>query len=187
MTKVSCTFVWESWKLTISYVGEDIKPEQYNEGLVKHRGKHTNHKSTSILLAVPWYSDLLNDQADKDENEHGCLLVNTAEGWWTEMEKWIAASRAADAAEGIKDAVEVVAAAATTRQGLQAPAIPTHSKWKTKTLKKLFGRKAQHLPQLVPAEIKAEAALMQALVELEEDKWLDDGEVGIASEDEYME
>lgn len=55
------------------------------------------------------------------------------------------------------------------------------------TLEKLFGGKAQCPPWLVPAEIKAEAALMQALAELEEDEWLDDGEVEIASEDEYME
>ena len=169
-------------------MGADIKLEQYNEGLVKHHNKHTNHKSMSILLAVPQYSDLLDDQADEDENECGCLLVNTAEGWWTEMAKWIAALRVANAAEGIEDAVEAVAVAvATARQGLQAPAVPTHSKWKTETLEKLFGGKAQHPPWLVPAEIEVEAALMQALAELEKDKQLDDGEVEIASEDEYME
>ena len=76
---------------------------------------------------------------------------------------------------------------ATVRGGLQAPAIPTHSKWKMETLEKLFGRKAQCLPWMVPAEIEAEAALMQALAELEEDKQLDDGKVKIPSEDEYME
>ena len=139
-------------------MGVDIKLEQYNEGLVKHHSKCTNHKSMSILLTVPQYSDLLNNQGDEDEDECGCLLVDTAEGWQTEMVKWIAASRAADAAEGIEDAVEVVVVATT-----QCP------------------------PWLVPAEIKAEAALMQALAELEEDEWLDDGEVEIASEDEYME
>ena len=170
-------------------MGADIKLEQYNEGLVKHHNKHTNHKSMSILLAVPWYSDLLNDQADEDENEHGCFLVNTAESWQTEMVKWIAALRVANAAEGIEDAVEAVAVAvvATARQGLQAPGIHTYSKWRMETLKKLFGRKAQCPPWLVPAEIEVEAVLMQALAKLEEDEWLDDGEVGIASEDEYME
>ena len=153
---------------------------------MKHHSKCTNHKSMSILLTVPQYSDLLNNQGDEDEDECGCLLVDTAEGWQTEMVKWIAALRAADAAEGIEDAVEVVAVA-TTRQGLQAPAISTCSKWKMETLEKLFGGKAQCPPWLVPAEIKAEAALMQALAELEEDEWLDDGEDEIASEDEYME
>ena len=38
---------------------------------------------------------------------------------------------------------------------------------------------------MVPREIDAEAALMQALAELEEDERLNDGEVEIASEDEY--
>lgn len=94
-------------------MGVDIKLEQYNEGLVKHHSKCTNHKSTSILLTVPKYSDLLNNQGDEDEDECGCLLVDTAEGWQTEMVKWIAALRAADAAEGIEDAVEVVVVATT--------------------------------------------------------------------------
>ena len=64
------------------------------------------------------------------------------------------------------------------------------TKWagsSTETLEKLFGGKAQCPPRLVPAEIKVEAAWIQALAELEEDKWLDDGKVEIASEDEYME
>ena len=38
---------------------------------------------------------------------------------------------------------------------------------------------------MVAAEVDAEAALMQALVEMEEDERLDDGEIEIPSEDEY--
>ena len=38
---------------------------------------------------------------------------------------------------------------------------------------------------MVPREINAEAVLMQALAELEEDERPDDGEVKIASEDKY--
>ena len=115
----------------MSQVGADIKQDQYDEGLTKHRGKRANHKSTRTLLEVPRYSDLLDDQDDEDKAERGRLLVNTAEGWRTVMAKWITASRAAEAADD------------------------------------------------------AEAALMQALAELEEDERLDDGEVEIASEDEY--
>ena len=58
----------------------------------------------------------------------------------------------------------------------QAPAVPSHTKWKAETLEKLF---SGH-----PAEIDAEATLMQALAELEEDERLD-GEIEIAFEDEY--
>ena len=39
--------------------------------------------------------------------------------------------------------------------------------------------------QMVAAEVDAEAALMQALAEMEEDERLDDGEIEIPSEDEY--
>jgi len=34
-------------------------------------------------------------------------------------------------------------------------------------------------------EINAESALMQALAEVEEDEWLDDGEIEIPSDEEY--
>ena len=45
---------------------------------------------------------------------------------------------------------------------------------------------SQKLPplQLSPTEIDAELALMQALAEVEEDKWPDDGEIEIPSDEE---
>jgi hypothetical protein len=39
------------------------------------------------LLAVPQYSDLLDDQ--DDESQQGQLLVLRRQGWHTEMAKWI--------------------------------------------------------------------------------------------------
>ena len=46
-----------------------------------------------ILLAVPWYSDLLEDQYHKDKSEKGWVLASNASGWHTEMAKWIAEVR----------------------------------------------------------------------------------------------
>ena len=109
------------------------------------------------------------------------MLVNTAEGWRTVMAKWITASRAAEAADNAEAREEIAAESDQT----QAPAVPSRTKWKAESLKKLFGGQAQPPSRMVPGEIDAEAALMQALAELEEDERLDDGEVEIASEDEY--
>jgi hypothetical protein len=50
-------------------------------------------------------------------------------------------------------------------------------KWKPTTLVILFGGQKQPPSQLSPVEIDAELALMQALAEVEEDEWLDDGEI----------
>ena len=100
------------------------------------------------------------------------------------MAKWITASRAAEAAEDV-EAREEIAAADSARDGLQALAVPNHTKRKAETLEKLFGGQAQPPSQMVATEVDAEAALMQALAEMEEDERLDDGEIEIPSEDEY--
>ena len=96
------------------------------------------------------------------------------------MAKWIAASRAAEVAEDDEAREEIAA-----RDGLQAPAVPIRTKWKAETLIILFGGQAPPPSRMIPAEIDAEAALMEALAEVEEDERLDDGEIEIPSEDEY--
>lgn len=57
--------------------------------------------------------------------------------------------------------------------------------------KERFGGQSERASLLVPAEIDAESALMQSLAEVtveeEEDKYLDDGEIEIQSEEEYIE
>ena len=57
--------------------------------------------------------------------------------------------------------------------------------WKPITLAILFRSQNKCPSQLLPAEIDAESELMQALAEVDEDEWLDDGAVEILSEDEY--
>ena len=58
-------------------------------------------------------------------------------------------------------------------------------KWKPTTLTVHFGSQKEHPSQLLPKEIDTESALMQALADLEEDEWLDDGTMEIDSDEEF--
>ena len=84
-------------------MGSDIKSQHQAEGLEKTRCKRSVHKSTETLLAVPRYSDLLEDQYHKDESERGRVLVSSASGWCIEMAKWIAEAREAELEESDDD------------------------------------------------------------------------------------
>jgi len=147
--------------------------EHQTLGLAKTRGKRQVHKSTDTLLAVPRYSNLLDDQDHEDESERGRLLVSSKQGWRTEMAKWIAEARAAELDKESDDDDIIPCSNART------------TKWKPVTLANLFG--GQELLLLRPAstEIDAEAALMEALADADEDERLDDGAVEIGSDEEY--
>src|ERR1700720_4661324 len=68
------------------------------------RTKRKNHKSTGVnLLAVPRYSDLLEDMDAEDDSERGRALVTSEASWRTEMAKWIGDARAAEEAEDDAD------------------------------------------------------------------------------------
>jgi hypothetical protein len=163
-------------------VGADIKGEHQRLGIAKKRLARQVHKSTVTLLAVPRYSDLLNDQDDEDESERGRVLINSKQGWRTEMAKWISDARAAEADEDSDDDDSAV---------LSSPPLPAagpssrSSQWKPTTLAILFGGCKEPPSRLHPDEIDTEAALMQALAEREEDDRLDDGAVEINSDDEF--
>jgi hypothetical protein len=78
-------------------IGSSIIAEHKQAGLVPSRTKRKNHKSTGInLLAVPRYSDLLDDMDAEDESERGRALVTSEAGWRTEMAKWIGDAREAE-------------------------------------------------------------------------------------------
>lgn len=147
-------------------------------GIAKKRGKRQIHDSTATLLAVPRYCDLLGDLDAEDETERGRMLVNSADGWRTEMAKWIGATREADKAERLEYDDDCADDA-----GARAAA------WKPITLAKLFGgvvaanRKSTRLPAV---EVDAEAALMAALADIEEDARLDAGAIEIDSDDEFI-
>ena len=121
-------------------------------------------------------SDLLEDQNNEGEGEHGWLLI-TREGWQTNMARWIGVAWDA----GCED---------ENNEDAKLPALLRNgctTAWKPITLVKLFGGQNKHPLQLLPVEIDAESELMQALAEVDEDEQLDVGAVEILSEDEYTE
>ena len=166
----------------LNQVGVDIKGEHQRLRIAKKWLVWQVHKSTATLLAVPQYSDLLNDQDDKDESKHGHVLINSKQGWCTEMVKWIGDARAAEADDNSDDDNSAV---------LSSPPLPAAGpssqslQWKPITLAILFGRCKEPPLQLHPDEIDTEATLMQALAECEEEDRLDNGAVEINSNDEF--
>ena len=127
---------------------------------------------------MPHYSDLLGEQDNEDKAEQDWMLISSRHSWRTEMAKWIAEAWAAELEEDSNDECEAPEPAVNDRGG--------HIfKWKPMTLAILFGGQKQPPSRLSPAEIDAELALMQALAEVEEDEWLDDGEIEIPSDEEY--
>ncbi|KZP22974.1 hypothetical protein FIBSPDRAFT_737980 [Athelia psychrophila] len=161
-------------------VGADIKAEHQALSLAKTRGKRNNHDLTATLLAVPRYRDLLADQDNEDETEHRHLLVNSAAGWRMEMAKWVGEARDAEAADDSDDDADDT--------GVNAAFPATAAAWKPTTLAALFGGIAalQRRPMcLSAAEVTVEAALMEALADIEEDERLDEGAIEINSDDEF--
>jgi uncharacterized protein YpiB (UPF0302 family) len=148
-------------------IGSSILTEHKQAGLVRSRTKRKNHKSTGIdLLAVPRYSDLLEDMEAEDESERGRALVTSEAGWRTEMAKWIGDARAAEDAEDGDSENETPAAA--------MPRIRV-SQQKPMTLATLFGGKVRRTERLTV--ISEEEMLMEALAEQMEDERLDDGAI----------
>ena len=94
------------------------------------------------------------------------------------MAKWFGEAQAAELAEDSSDEGE-----------MEEFVVNDHNscilKWKPITLAVLFGGQKQLPSWLIPAEIDAESALMQALAEAEEDLPPDDGEIEFLSDEEY--
>jgi hypothetical protein len=66
-------------------VREQIAKDCNNTSKCPDSQKHHNHQANNTLLAVPRYDDLLGDQNNEDETEHGQALVSLQDSWWTEM------------------------------------------------------------------------------------------------------
>ncbi|KAJ7592357.1 ribonuclease H-like domain-containing protein [Mycena floridula] len=155
-----------------SDVHSDIKDEHQKKGLIKDHAKRKNHSSTEKLLLVPRYSELLNDFNNEDESERGRVLVSTAQGWRTEMAKWIGSESDNDDEEPD-----------------QLPRIIPVTKWKQRTLESLFKGAPKPPPRIQPTDMEIEAELMQALAEQQaeqdEDDIPDDGAIEVDSDEEY--
>jgi hypothetical protein len=141
------------------------------QGLTKTRSKRKVHKSTATLLAIPWYSDLLDDQNDEDNDEHGRLLVSSRQSWHTEMAKWIGEARTMELDEDSEDD--------------DTPAPSRVTNWKPVMLATLFRGQNEPLSQSLPTDTEVEAELMQALADEEEQP--DDGAIEIDLDDAYNE
>jgi hypothetical protein len=152
-------------------VGGSIKSEHQESGKSKQHVKQTNHRSTSTLLNVPIHSDLLDDQDNEDKAQCGRLLVRSAQGWRTEIAKWIGdAQRAVDNEDS------------DTEDGLPQARV---SKWKPVTLAVLFaGRKEKFVRVSTQSLDQQEANLMEAIAEMDEDERLNDGAIKIPSDNE---
>jgi hypothetical protein len=172
-----------------------MKAEHIEEGLVRKRVPRQNHKAVDALLGIPYYADPLCDQFDEDESERGRMLVQSAEGWRTELARWIGECREA---EKIAEEVELasppavsdseVAETESTTTRLRPP-----RKWKPITLEKLFGtlKKGAGESRRVRMSRRAmelEETYMMVMAELEaEDDTLDDGAVEVDDSEVYGE
>ncbi|KAJ6573333.1 ribonuclease H-like domain-containing protein [Mycena sp. CBHHK59/15] len=158
----------------------EIRSEHEKQGLLKPRQARNNHKSTATLLSVPRYRDLLEDQDDEDSTERGRALVTSAEGWRTEVAKWIGDARAAERME-----TELVSEGEANDEF--SSRLPTRvPAWKPMTLQVLFGG-AEKPRKRRPSKrvMEEEEQLMEALANAEEDDVPDDGAIEIDSDEEY--
>ncbi|KAJ6509609.1 hypothetical protein DFH09DRAFT_1100883 [Mycena vulgaris] len=149
-----------------------IPSEHDKQGLVKPRQARKNHKSIGTLLSVPRYRDLLDDQEDEDPSERGRALVSSAQGWRTEVAKWIGEAKAAERAEALSDA-EV------PDDDEVSPRLPNRLPgWKPITLQALFGGAQKPRARKPSVRVmEEEEILMEALPDAAEDECPDDGAI----------
>ncbi|KAJ6623009.1 hypothetical protein B0H10DRAFT_1944306 [Mycena sp. CBHHK59/15] len=163
-----------------------IRSEHIKQGLYKPRKGRKNHKSTVSLLSVPCYHDLLKDQNDKDPSERGRALVSSAEGWRTQVAKWIGNAKAAERAEWESEDNNAIPNAIPSEEA--TPCVPNHIPvWKPITLQVLFsGGKKPRTCKPSPQVMEEEEMLMQQLAKDAEDEVSDDGAIEIDSNEEYQ-
>ncbi|KAF8147449.1 hypothetical protein K438DRAFT_2090244 [Mycena galopus ATCC 62051] len=173
-------------------INTGIKADHLAEGFTPaHREPRENHKSDEKLLAVPRYRDFLEDQDDEDETERGRAQVSSSTGWRIDMAGWISAARAAEEAEETvidsDDETTPVNSVSTSENSASTSRLSRHRtrKWVKTTLAVLFGGAPKPVRKFTEANIDAEAELMEALAEAEEDARPDDGAIE-CSEDEYI-
>ncbi|KAF8215435.1 hypothetical protein K438DRAFT_1749471 [Mycena galopus ATCC 62051] len=173
-------------------INTGVKADHLAEGFTPaHREPRENHKSVEKLLAVPRYRDFLEDQDDEDDTERGRAQVSSSTGWRIDMAGWISAARAAEEAEETvidsDDETTPVKSVSTSENSASTSRLSRHKtrKWVKTTLAGLFGGAPKPVRKFTEANIDAEAELMEALAEAEEDARPDDGAIE-CSEDEYI-
>jgi hypothetical protein len=165
-----------------SQVGADIRQSHVKEGLSHKRMSRKNHISTTELLAVPRYADLLDDD-DSDtvsgdqplplEAMPSSKVIKHRSQWRVEMRKWIEEQWDSDEEEVGPEV------SASTGQRVR--------RWLPKTLSDLFDGEPKRPLQRRARNQHAfdeEALLMELLAQEEEDPIADAGELE-GSGDEY--
>ena len=162
-------------------VGSAIKEDQKASGQFEKRNQRKNHIHAEKLLAVPRYSDLLEDMEAEDESERGRALVNAPDTWRIEVAKWIGRAREAE------ERAHLDADSDDDEDEQPLPSAQGHSrvKWKPVTLNVLFGGATPRSTRVTGQEMDEEVARMETLAELMEDERLDDGAIEIGDEDVY--
>ncbi|KAJ7891761.1 hypothetical protein B0H13DRAFT_2340465 [Mycena leptocephala] len=105
-------------------IASQIRSEHQQQGLYKPRKVRKNHESTANLLSVPRYRDLLDDQDHEDPSEHGRALISSAEGWRTQMAKWIGDAREAQRLDDEADAETIETPVAPRRKSAWGGLLP---------------------------------------------------------------
>ncbi|KAJ7444259.1 hypothetical protein B0H11DRAFT_2250139 [Mycena galericulata] len=138
------------------------------EKMDKRTKARKNHKSTAALLNVPRYRDLLEDQEDEDPSERGLILVSSAQGWTTEVAKWIGDAHAAERAEVAADAEDEL------DDEVSVPLPNRLPQWKAMPLEVLFGGAEKPRTRKPSARVmEEEEILMEVLVDAVEDEYPD--------------
>ncbi|KAK7055666.1 ribonuclease H-like domain-containing protein [Favolaschia claudopus] len=173
-------------------VNAGIRADHLAQGIMPaNRQKRKNHQSVEKLLAVPRYRNLLEENDDeKNEGSRRSMTVSSAAGWRREMGRWIAETREAELQESLEEFDEWddensgIPPAPTASSSRAEP--PKPRKWQTMTLKALFGGAKKPVRKFAEKEINAEAELMEALADAEEDARLDDGAVECDDDEVYV-
>ncbi|KAJ6626261.1 hypothetical protein B0H10DRAFT_2185875 [Mycena sp. CBHHK59/15] len=167
-------------------VRTQIRSEHIKQGLYKPRKGRKNHKSTVSLVKVPRYHDLLEDQNDEDPIERGDTLVSSAEGWRTQVARWIGDAKAAERVERENEDNNAIPNTIPSEEA--TPRVPNHIPgWKPITLQVLFsGAEKPRTRKPSPRVMEEEEMLMQQLAEDAEDEVPDDGAIEIDSDKEYQ-
>ncbi|KAJ6546379.1 hypothetical protein B0H10DRAFT_1969633 [Mycena sp. CBHHK59/15] len=146
-------------------VWAQIRSEHVQQGLYKPHQGRKNHKSTATLLSVPHYQDLLGDQNDEDPKEWGHMLVSSAEGWRTQVAKWIGDARKAERDNTDDEDNETI-----------MPRVPNL----------LFGRAEKPQARKLSPWVMEEEEMMEQLADAVEDEYPDDSAIEIESDKEYQ-
>ncbi|KAK6968884.1 hypothetical protein R3P38DRAFT_2587431, partial [Favolaschia claudopus] len=159
------------------------------EGIPSKKRPRKNHKSVEKLLNVPRYRFLLEEQ-DEDSSQQHHSLVSSSADWRSEVARWIADAQEAEDEElaeqldeeSSEDFPESISTAASTSRTSRTKV----KKWAKTTLAELFGNAPNPVRRKFSKKaIDAEAELMEALAEAEEDARPDDGAIE-CSDDEYV-